>query len=119
MNVLIAMIAGLVGGTLSAVVTFLITIGICQALQVSDREGAVGYLGMFVGLLVGLAGMILSSVMTLRYRGQAVGAIWTQAPSNVDLPDPKSIKVQLQAGDTCADGWWDDASIGQVDDHPV
>src|SRR5258708_32748332 len=112
MNGLMAMIAGLVGGTVSAVGTFLITIGICQALQVSDREGAVGYPGMFVGLLVGLAGMILTIVMTLRYRGQAVGAIWAQAPSNADLPDPKSIRVQLQAGETRADGWCEDAPLG-------
>ena len=159
MNVLIAMIVGLAGGALSAAATFFITIGICQALHVSDREGAVGYLGMFVGLLVGLAGMILSIVMTLRYRGQAAGAIWAQAPlavggivavaalglflyynahdhsitngappalqfqlqapSNADRPDPKSIKVQLQAGETRADGSWDDAPIGQVDGRPV
>jgi hypothetical protein len=159
MNVLIAMIAGLIGGALSAAATFFITIGVCQALNVSNREGATGYMGMFVGILVGLAAMILSIVMTLRYRGVAGGAIWAQtpmalggivavaalgmyvyynahdhpitngappalqfqlqAPSNANLPDPKSIKVQLQSGESRADGWWDDAQTGQVDGRPV
>src|SRR5438270_1825081 len=139
MNILIAMIAGLVGGALSAVVTFFINMVVCQAFHVSDREGAAGYMGAFLGLIVGLAAMILSIVVTLRYRGVAGSAIWVQtplalggivavaalgmyayynshdhpitngappalqfqlqAPANANLPDPKSIKVELQSGE--------------------
>jgi hypothetical protein len=160
MNVLIAMIAGLAGGALSAAATFFITLGVCRALHVSDREGASGYLAMYLGLLVGLVGLILSIVMTLRFRGQSGGAIWAQAPlavggivamaavgmylyynahdhpiitngappvmqfqlqapSNANLPDAQSIKVQLQSGDSRAEGQWDAAQAGQVDGRPV
>lgn len=160
MNVLIAMIAGLLGGALSAAATFFITMGLCQVLNVSNREGASGYLAMYVGLLVGLAGMIVSIVMTLRFRGQSAGAVWMQAPlalggivavaavgvymyynahdhpiitngappvlqfqlqapSNANLPDAKSIQVQLQSGETRAEGQWDVAQTGQADGRPA
>jgi hypothetical protein len=79
-NILWAIIAGLLGGTASAAVTFFVTIWIWQALHVSDREGGVGYLGMSLGLLLGVAGMTLSIIVTLRFRGQSALAIWAQTP---------------------------------------
>jgi hypothetical protein len=155
MNVLIAMLDGLAGGALGAATSFFITIGLCQALNVSNREGASGYLGMAVALVMGLAAMILSIVMTLRYRGVTAGAFWAQAPlalvgivaiagigmfvyynshdhpitngaapalqfqlqapPNASVPDPKSIKVELQAGQSRADAWWDDGPAAQAD----
>jgi hypothetical protein len=41
------------------------------------------------------------------------------APPNASLPDPKSIRVELQAGQSRADAWWDDGPAAQVDSRPV
>lgn len=159
MSVLIAILAGLAGGAASGVAGYLVTVLVCQALQVHDRDGAIGYLGMFLGFFAGVAGMILSIVLTLRLRHEPTSAIFAQTPMalagivalvalgivvyynshdhpvvngappildfelqpppNSDLPNPKTVRIRLQAGDKRADGWWDDAQTEQVNGRPV
>jgi hypothetical protein len=80
MNFLIAIVAGVVGAVVSAVLTFFVTVGICQALQVSDRDGGIGYFGMFLGLIAGIAGMVLSIILTLRLRHETFAGILAQTP---------------------------------------
>src|SRR4051812_37169758 len=80
MNVLLAMLAGLAGGSASGVMGYFVTVWACQALDVRDRDGGIGYAGMFLGLLVGIAGMILSIVLTLRLRRESTGAIVLHTP---------------------------------------
>src|SRR5947207_1869776 len=80
MNLLVAMMAGVAGGAVSAVVGFVATLLICQAMNVHDREGAVGFLGIFAGLLTGVVGMILSIVLTLRWRRQSTASVVMQTP---------------------------------------
>src|SRR6266542_4198454 len=76
MNILIAMIAGVVGGACAAVATFFGTAGACKALRIRDRDGGIGYAGMFAGILAGVAGMVLSIMalaaagVLIRYRSQ-------------------------------------------------
>src|SRR6478672_9224568 len=80
MNVLIAMLAGLAGGSASGVIGFFATVWACQAFHVRDRDGGVGYAGMFVGLFAGLAGMVLSVVVTLRLRHESTSAVVLHTP---------------------------------------
>lgn len=80
MNVLIAMIAGLAGGAVSAVAAGFLTVWICQMLHVSNREGGVGYFGLFMGIIAGLIGMVVTIVLTLRWRHQSLGGIVAQTP---------------------------------------
>ena len=80
MNVLIAMLAGLAGGAVSAVVAGFLTLFICGALHVSNRDGGTAYLGLFVGILAGLIGMVATIIVTLRLRHQPVAGILVQTP---------------------------------------
>jgi hypothetical protein len=80
MNVLIAMFAGLAGGAVSALAGGFLAAGICMALHVSNREGGVGYVGLFAGLLAGIVGMIVTIVLTLRWRGQSASSAFVQTP---------------------------------------
>jgi hypothetical protein len=159
MNILIAVVAGLVGGVISSLLGFFLTVGTCKALQVHDRDGGIGYAGMFLGLILGLAGMVMSMVLTLRWRHEtaagiaphtpmAIGGIAAlaalglyiyyrsqdhpvvhgatpvldlelQAPPNSNLPDPKTVQIRLQAGNSGANGWWDDKPRELVDGRPA
>jgi hypothetical protein len=159
MNILIAMAAGLVGGTLTGVAGFFVTVWVCQALGVSGREGGIGYAGMFLGFFVGVAGMIGSMVLALRLRHESTSAIAAhtpmavagivalaalgvfayyrshdhpvvdgappildfelQAPPNSDLPDAKTVQIKLRAGESRADGWWDETPPAQVEGRPA
>jgi hypothetical protein len=80
MNVLIAMLAGLAGGAVSAVAAGFLTVWICQALHVTDRDGGIGYAGLFMGILAGLFGMVITIVLTLRWRHQSAGGVIAQTP---------------------------------------
>jgi hypothetical protein len=80
MNFLLAIAAGLGGGAVSAVVGFVVTLLLCQALHVSDREGAVGYTAVFAGLVTGAGGMILSIALTLRRRRQSPTSVLVHTP---------------------------------------
>jgi hypothetical protein len=76
MSFLIAMMAGLAGGAISMVIGFVVTVLICEALQM---RGA-GYLSLFAGLLSGVAGMIAGIVLTLRWRHHSTAAVLAQTP---------------------------------------
>jgi hypothetical protein len=80
MNVLVAMLAGLAGGAVSAVAAGFLTVWICQALHVTDRDGGIGYAGLFMGILAGLFGMVITIVLTLRWRHQSAGGVIAQTP---------------------------------------
>jgi hypothetical protein len=80
MNVLIAMLAGLAGGAVSALAGGFLVAGICAALHVSNREGGIGYAALFGGLLAGIIGLIVSIMLTLRWRGQSASAVFAQTP---------------------------------------
>jgi len=80
MNVLIAMLAGLAGGAVSAVAAGFLTVWICQALHVTDRDGGIGYAGLFMGILAGLFGMVITIVLTLCWRHQSAGGVIAQTP---------------------------------------
>src|SRR5438067_2077661 len=99
MNLIIAVLAGAAGGMVTAVLGLVTTLLLCQALHVPDREGAVGYLAVFFGLLSGLAGMIASPVLTLRFRKKRyaaptrAGNSFTISVRN-DLASPNNISVR-------------------------
>ena len=99
MNLIITVLAGAAGGMVTAVIGLVTTLLLCQALHVPDREGAVGYLAVFFGLLTGLVGMVISAVLALRFRRKRYAAP-TRAGNSLmisvsnDLASPNSISVR-------------------------
>jgi MFS family permease len=83
MNVLIAMFAGLAGGALSGVAASFLTVWICQMLGVSNRDGGIGYFGLFMGILAGMVGTVVTIILTLRWRGQSGASVVAQTPMAV------------------------------------
>ena len=80
MNILLAMLAGLAGGAVSATVGYVAAVLILQSMGVRDREGAIGYAGIFFGIIAGIAGLILSVAVTLRWRTGSAGSALVQSP---------------------------------------
>ena len=80
MNILIAIAAGLAGGAVSAVAVGYVAFAVSQAMHVYDRDGGVAYFSLFLGLLGGLIGMVLSIVLALRWRSQSGPATLVQTP---------------------------------------
>ncbi|MDT3687549.1 MAG: hypothetical protein RO009_21185 [Pseudorhodoplanes sp.] len=69
MNFILALLAGVIG----AVAGFFLGVGIGSLLvpvfNISSFEGGAGYFVVFIGLLVGLLGLIVGIVLVLRYKG--------------------------------------------------
>jgi hypothetical protein len=69
MTVLIAMFFGLVGGAIACVLGAIIAFVIAEMTHVTNMEGARGYFAIMIAIPSGIVGMIVSMVITLRWRG--------------------------------------------------
>ncbi len=69
MTILLAMLLGLAGGTVGFIAGALISGVIAGALHMSTMEGARGYFAIAVGFPSGLIGMVVTIILTLRWRG--------------------------------------------------
>jgi hypothetical protein len=69
MTILFALLFGLAGGVAGFLAGALVSGVIAGAMHMSNMEGARGYFAVAVGLLTGVIGMVLSIILTLRWRG--------------------------------------------------
>lgn len=69
MAVLLAMVLGLAGGAVAFFLGALLASVAAGVFHMSNIEGARGYFAVAIGALTGLAGMIVTMIITLRWRG--------------------------------------------------
>ncbi len=69
MTIFLAMLFGLLGGAAGFFAGALISAVVAGALHMSTMEGARGYFAVAVGLPAGLLGMVVTVILTLRWRG--------------------------------------------------
>lgn len=69
MNHLIVVGAGLLGSAFGFAVSCFLAVWLAQAVGVSSREGAHGYIGLVAGIAGGLVALVLSMVLALHRQG--------------------------------------------------
>lgn len=71
MTILVAMVLGLIGGAISFFLGAAAASVFAGATHMSNMEGARGYFAVAIGLVTGIVGMIVTMVLTVRWRGAA------------------------------------------------
>ncbi|ARQ02208.1 hypothetical protein [Pseudorhodoplanes sinuspersici] len=73
MNIIIALVAGLIGGAAGIFAGIGVGLLLVDALAISSFEGGSGYFTLLIGLIGGVIGFFTATILTLRYRGRYRG----------------------------------------------